>query len=117
MKKSSQVALTVVAAIGLARAQSAADPCEASVFNEHACQEAVRQHGYCQNGGWVRLRYSYPYPYYYDRYQVYATLVGPPQAAVVDSCRVPSGGTGAHVPAFRAVRAGFGSSGCHHAGG
>ena len=62
MKKSSQVTLTIVAAIGLARAQAAADPCDASVFNEHASQEALRQHGYCQNGRWVRLRYSYPYP-------------------------------------------------------
>jgi hypothetical protein len=116
MKKSSKVSLTVVAAIGIAHAQEPADPCEASTFNERACQEAIRQHGYCWNGSWVRLRYSYPYPYYYDRYQVYALLVGPAAPAIVDSCRQPYGGTTTSVHSFRAARGGFGTTGCHSAG-
>jgi hypothetical protein len=116
-KKSSRVTLTVVAAVGMAaRGQQPADPCEASTFNEHACQEAVRQRGYCWNGRWISLRYSYPYPYYYDQYQVYAMLVGPSNPAAVGTCRPPHIwiAHGGHGPS--AARCGFGSTGAGHAG-
>jgi len=115
MNKSSKVTLTVVAAVTLAHAQAPGDPCQASVFNERACQEAVRQNGYCWNGKWTRLRYSYPYPYYYDRYQLYTMVVGPLQAIAPGACGMPPGGHAAHVHAF--PRAGFGAIGVGHVGG
>jgi len=90
MKKSVQVTLTLVASMGLAaRAQSRPDPCVQSTFNEQACQEAVRAHGYCWNGKWVRLTYHYPFPYYYDLYAEYLTQGGVATPADVGTCRRP----------------------------
>ncbi len=79
MKKSPHVTLTIVAAVSLAAAKAdpRPDPCAAANFSEQACQTAIRQRGYCFGGQWVPMRYSYPYPYYYDQYQVHALLVGP----------------------------------------
>src|SRR5580700_7351975 len=72
MKKSASVSLTVVAAFGIAaQAQPRLDPCAAASFNEQACQAAVQNRGYCWNGQWVKLKYHYAYPYYYDAYQAY----------------------------------------------
>lgn len=117
MKKSVQITLTVVAAMGLAaRAQSRLDPCVQSTFNEQACQEAVRAHGYCWNGKWVRLTYNYPYPYYYDLYAEYVALGGTVTPAEVGACR---GGLAAfiHSGSHGASHGGFGSTGAGHCAG
>ena len=71
MKKSTKVTLTVVAMIGLASCNRRRDPCDRAYFNDMACQEAVRSGGYYYGGTWVPMRYSYPYPYYYDSYRTY----------------------------------------------
>src|SRR5262249_39166067 len=110
MKKSTKVTLTIVAAVGLASCgRSRRDPCERAYFNDFACQEAIRSGGYYWGGSWVPMRYSYPYPYYYDSYRTY----------------VSSGGRGYSSPSNRyarpsssgVTRGGFGSTGSSHSSG
>jgi hypothetical protein len=119
MKKSPQVTLTIVAAVslGAAKADSRPDPCAAAMFNEQACQAAIQNRGYCLEDRWVPMRYSYPYPYYYDQYQVHALLVGPATPFEAGTCEHRHIG-GAHgVVAGTAARGGFGAHGCAaHAG-
>ena len=51
MKKSANITLTVVAAMGMAACnRQRPDPCEAGSFNEQACNDAVRNHGYYHGG-------------------------------------------------------------------
>jgi len=69
-----------------ARAQSLPDPCGAATFNEQACHEAVRANGYCWNGKWVRLKYRYAFPYYYDLYADYMAQGGLVIAGKVGTC-------------------------------
>jgi hypothetical protein len=115
VKKSSQVTLTIVAAVSLAAADPKPDPCGAATFDEQACQAAILQRGYCLGDRWVSMRYSYPYPYYYDQYQVHALLVGPAAPFPAGTCAHRTGG--AHGFAAAAARGGFGAHGCGHAGG
>jgi hypothetical protein len=107
MKKSTKVTLTVVAAMGLASCgRSRRNPCDASYFNELACQEAVRSGGYYWGGSWVPVRYSYPYPYYFDHYRTFVGGGGRVYAAPSGSYSTPS-----------VTRGGFGSTGAAHASG
>jgi hypothetical protein len=101
MKKSAQVTLTVLAAVGAARAQQAANPCGPSSFNPAACQAAVKFHGYCDGATWVPQQYQ-KYPYYYGLYRAYASAGGIVDAPLPSSCRFPirHGGFGAHGAAF-----------------
>ena len=112
MKKSTQVTLTVAAAMGLAaRGQTPQDPCGAASFNSKACQTAVKTRQYCWQGQWVPVNDPHPYPYYYGLYQDY----------------VANGGTVMPVPAqhcggffLSAIHGGFGGIGAgrhRHAGG
>jgi hypothetical protein len=115
MKKSAQVTLTVVAAVGLgACSRQRQDPCEAATFNEQACQEAVRDGGYWWYGNWVPIRYGSPYPYYYDRYRGYTAGGGVVTAAPGKAYGRTAAGT-AGAPAV--VRGGFGSTGAGHGAG
>ena len=108
MKKSAQVTLTVVAAVGLASCgRGRRDPCEASSFNEMACQDSVRSGGYYWGGSWYPMIYHYPYPYYYDRYRGHLSRGGSVVAAPSSSYSHP----GASV-----TRGGFGSTGAGGAG-
>ncbi len=117
MKKSSLIRLTVVAAVGLgAQAADRPEPCASANFDEHACQTAVQQGGYCWNGRWVRMKYHYPYPYYYDSYVDYLATLGPLNQVTFGACTSTAGHSffGAHG----GTRAGFGSTGaCHSAHG
>jgi len=116
MKRSGAVSLTVVAAFGVAaRAEHRLDPCATANFNEAACAAAVQNRGYCWNGRWVRVKYHYPYPYYFDAYQEFLANGGTVSAAVLGSCS-PSGEGGALFGAHGASRAGFGSTGACHSG-
>jgi hypothetical protein len=110
MKRSSQVTLTVVAAMGLVACSRRHDPCESQYFNDAACSDAVRSGGYYWRGGWVPMTYSYPYPYYYDSYRTHVQrggkVFGTPSGAY---SRPSSGGS--------TVRGGFGSTGAGHGAG
>lgn len=109
MKRSVHVSLTVVAAIGLASCgRRGPDPCAAQTFNELACQEAVNGGGYYYNNTWYPLRYSHPYPYYYDSYRGYVAHGGAVHAE-----------PGVHYgrPASGVSRGGFGATGEGHASG
>ena len=111
MKKSAAVRLTIVAAVGIvAHAQPRPDPCSASTFNEAACLAAVQANGYCWNGRWVKLKYHYPYPYYYDTYFSYLSVGGTVEPAVIGSCAMPR--LTSHASGF--TRAGFGTVGAGH---
>ena len=112
MKKSAQITLTLVAAMGMAACnRRRPDPCEAATFNELACNEAVSNGGYYYGGSWVPMRYHYPYPYYYDLYRGHVSRGG-----VVASA--PSGSYAAPVVhASGVTRGGFGSTGASHASG
>jgi len=119
MRKSVQVTLTLAAAMGVAaRAQSPPDPCGAATFNEQACQKAVRASGYCWNGKWIRLKYRYPFPYYYDLYADYmaqGTLVIP---AEVGTCHTSLAAIlGTHRGGHGVSHAGFGATGAGHGAG
>jgi hypothetical protein len=115
MKKSAAVRLTVVAAVGIAaRGQTRPDPCSAATFNEAACRAAVDNRGYCWNGRWVRLRYSHPYPYYFDSYLAHVANGGVIDPAAVGSCGPPHG---FFASGHGISRGGFGTTACHAAHG
>jgi hypothetical protein len=101
MKKSGQVTLTILAAVGLAGCARHYDPCQPVSFNELACQEAVRMGGYHYNGHWYSTSYGRPYSYYYDSYHTYVSRGG----------SVHSSGSYAHPSSVS--RGGFGSTGSH----
>lgn len=94
MTRSARVTLTVVAAVGCARAQQAANPCSPSSFNENACRAAVHASGFCSGGQWVAQQYQ-PYPYYYDLYRAYGNAGGTVTAVLPERCR-RGGGAVAH---------------------
>ncbi|MEO8594260.1 MAG: hypothetical protein ABI759_13150 [Candidatus Solibacter sp.] len=111
MKKSTQVTLTVVAAMALASCgRSRRDPCDQSYFDDVACQEAVRSGGYHWGGAWYPMMYHYPYPYYYDHYQTYVRGGGRVNRAPTGSYARPSSSPGV-------TRGGFGSTGSSHSSG
>jgi hypothetical protein len=110
MKKSAKVTLTVVAAVGLASCGRRRDPCESAYFNDVACQEAIRNGGYYWNGSWVPMRYSYPYPYYYDHYRSYTSGGGRVYAAPATTYGRPNSSPSV-------TRGGFGSTGSSHSSG
>jgi hypothetical protein len=107
MKRSVSVTLTLVAALGTARAQQGVDPCDAATFNASVCQAAIRRGSFCSNGARVKMRYQQSYPYYYDRYQDYLSQGGVVNAPPPQTC--PGG--------FLGLRGGFGSTASGHAGG
>jgi hypothetical protein len=88
MKKSASVTLTVLAAVGSARAQQAPNPCQPGTFNATACRVAVKNRGYCSGGAWQPQQFQ-KYPYYYDHYRAYSSAGGIVAAAQVETCRLP----------------------------
>ena len=119
MKKSAQVTLTVVAAVGLASCgRKRIDPCEAATFNEQACQTAVQNGGYYYRGSWFPMMYHYPYPYYYDSYRGYVGRGGVVRAAPAEAYgRGVGAGKSATPGAAGAEHGGFGATGAGHAAG
>jgi len=119
MKRSSQLTLTVVAAIGLTGCSRRYDPCDERSFDAGACGEAIRGGGYYWDGSWVPMAYSHPYPYYYDAYRSRISR-GDPVATVPTGIYTrpagAAGGDAAH-PAGGVTRGGFGSTGAGHGGG
>jgi hypothetical protein len=116
MKRSSQVTLTVVAAIGLAGCSRRYDPCDERSFDALACTDAIRGGGYYWHGSWVPMSYGHPYPYYYDAYRSRINRGGAVVAAPAGAYVRPAGG-GAGTPAGSVKRGGFGSTGAAHGSG
>ncbi|MDE3165654.1 MAG: hypothetical protein KGN36_07610 [Acidobacteriota bacterium] len=113
MKKSAKVTLTVVAAAALASCgRSAQDPCDRAYYDDLACQEAIRSGGYYWRGTWMPMVYSYPYPYYYDRYRSYAGSGGRVYSSTPGTYARPSSSSPSGV-----TRGGFGSTGAAHSSG
>jgi hypothetical protein len=102
MKRSVQVTLTVLAAVGSAARAQAPNPCGPANFNGKACQAAVKNSGYCSGGAWVPQQFQ-KYPSYYGLYRAYASAGGNVTAAPVETCRRSSPRTGG--------RGGFGATG------
>jgi hypothetical protein len=121
MKRSSQVTLTVVAAIGLAGCSRRYDPCDERFFDAMACTDAVARGGYYWHGSWVPMSYGHPYPYYYDAYRSRMAHGGAVSSAPAGTYAQPgqrfgTGGTAA--PSSGSVtRGGFGSTGASHGSG
>jgi hypothetical protein len=116
MKKSTQVTLTVAAAMGLAaRGQQPLNPCNAASFNGGACREAVQHSRLCWQGTWNPISAPEPYPYYYGAYRDYVANGGVVTPVETGNC--------GHLSAYRGagVHGGFGGTGAghhsHHAGG
>jgi hypothetical protein len=115
MKKSSKVTLTIVAMVGLASCgRSRRDPCDSPYYNDLACQDAIRSGGYYWGGTWVPMRYSYPYPYYYDHYRTFVVhgghVISTPSASYARPSSSSSSSSGV-------TRGGFGSTGASHSSG
>jgi hypothetical protein len=122
MKRSSQVTLTVVAALGLAGCSRRYDPCDERSFDAVACGDAVRGGGYYWNGSWVPMTYSHPYPFYYDSYRSRLSGGGsvvnlPAGTYARPAGSVPNGGAGDAHSGSGVTRGGFGSTGAGHGGG
>jgi hypothetical protein len=113
MKKSSKVTLTIVAMVGLASCgRSRRDPCDSPYYNDLACQEAIRSGGYYWGGSWVPMRYSYPYPYYYDHYRTYVGGGGRVYSTPSSTYARPASSGTTSSPGV--TRGGFGSTGASH---
>jgi len=117
MKKSSKVTLTVVAVVGLAGCSRRYDPCEAQYFDAGACNNAVSSGGYYWHGSWYPMRYSHPYPYYYDSYRYHVSHGGMVRAAPSGAYSRPSGASSGTSSPGGVVRGGFGSTGSGHSSG
>lgn len=123
MKKSARVTLTVVAAMGLAACNRRRDPCESQYFDDAACAEAVRSGGYYWGGSWYPMRYSYPYPYYYDQYRTWVSHGGSVHRSPSGSYAAPAAGKrfgtggGGSSSSSGVTRGGFGSTGASHGAG
>src|SRR3954471_226882 len=122
MKRSTQVTLTVVAAMGLTSCSRRYDPCEARYFDSVACADAVRGGGYYWRGSWYPMSYHYPYPYYYDSYQRHVSTGGRVYTAPSGAYGRPATGAGKQFgtggsgsssspAASGTTRGGFGSTG------
>jgi len=107
MKRSVSVTLTLVAALGTARAQQGVDPCGEATFNAKVCQAAIRGGSYCSNGARVKMRYQQSYPYYYDRYRDYESQGGVVNASPAQPC--PGG--------WFSLHGGFGATAAGHSAG
>ncbi len=121
MKRSPQVTLTIVTAIGLAGCTRRYDPCDADRFAPAPCADAIRNGGYYWNGSWVPMHYSHAYPYYYDLYRQRVAGGGggmPPAGPYGRPSGVGTAGAGDPFPAAAGVtRGGFGSTGAAHGAG
>ncbi len=119
MKKSAQVTLTVVAAMGLSSCARRLDPCDAASFNQQACMEAIDHGGYYWHGSWYPMTYHYAYPYYFDSYRTYSSRGGrvssAPAGAYVGSPGTHSSSSSSSSHGVE--RGGFGSTGSGHAAG
>jgi hypothetical protein len=62
--------LAAVVGVGCSR-QPAIDPCEAESYTQVACENAVANRGYWNNGHWYAHAYPFSAMYYSSRYNSY----------------------------------------------
>jgi hypothetical protein len=55
------------------------DPCQPETYNDIACQDAVKNHGYYSHGVFVYGDYRDPYLSYFQRYQDFTARGGVPR--------------------------------------
>ena len=122
MKRSGQVGLVLMTALGLSscgrgtpppqRTVSAEppagsqatmtwdnkprDPCAQQYFDEGLCQNAIHNRGYHYGGSWIPMMYSRPYTYYSGSHSSYLSSGGRYEATPVE----------AYHPGFKAPAAG-----------
>jgi len=100
--------------VGIAsHAKGRPDPCAAASFDQQTCSAAIQNQGYCWDNRWVKLKYHYPFPYYYDSYLDFVQSGGVAGSASFGTCG-PSQVVRSHGVLIG--RAGFGGTGaCHSA--
>ena len=115
MKRSSQVTLTVVAALGLAGCARRYDPCDERSFDAAACADAIHNGGYYWDGSWMPMTYPHPYPFYYDAYRMRVANGGSVVTVPPQTYARPAGSADPAHPSV--TRGGFGSTGAAHGAG
>jgi hypothetical protein len=130
MKRSRHIQLATLSILGLAacstKQAALPDPCRPETYNDIACQDAVKNHGYYSHGGFVYANYPDPYLSYYQRYQAFTAQGGVPNSVPLSAYSPNSaGGAGGWLGSGRGSsgdagegsvsRGGFGASG--HAAG
>jgi hypothetical protein len=114
-RRSRSVPLSLVpalaAVVGVACSQrSPIDPCEAESYSQVACETAIANHGYWNNGHWYAHAYPFASMYYLSRYNSYIAGGGRVRS-VSPSVYVPH----AAIPSRPGVvRGGFGGIGVGH---
>ena len=101
--------LAAVVGVGCSQ-QPPIDPCEAESYSQVACETAIANHGYWNNGHWYAHAYPFASMYYLSRYNSYIAGGGRLRS-VSPSVYVPH----ATVPSRPGVvRSGFGGIGAGH---
>ena len=52
------------------------DPCAQQYFDEGLCQSAIHNRGFHYGGSWIPMMYGYPYTYYYGTHQTFMSSGG-----------------------------------------
>jgi uncharacterized membrane protein YgcG len=124
MKRSRHIQVATLSILGLAacstKQAALPDPCRPETYNDIACQDAVKNHGYYSHGVFVYGNYPDPYLSYYQRYQAFAAQGGVTNAAPLSAYSASGGGGGGWFGGGGAgdgsvSRGGFGDS-AHGAG-
>ena len=117
-KRSSAVPLVLVPALAAVtgcgpsgpQVVSGVDPCLPQVYNEAACQTAVRQNGYFYGGTWYHHAYAMPFLFYHNGYSGYVRSGG--RVRSLSAATYSRQGVGARSGSrSTVVRGGFGSIG------
>jgi len=113
MKRSGHIRLATLSILGFAacstRQAALPDPCRPETYNDIACQDAVKNHGYYSNGSFIYGNYTQPYLSYYQRYQAYTVQGGVSHPASAGSYSAQGGGGGGEAEG-EVSRGGFGES-------
>jgi hypothetical protein len=117
MKRSRHIQVAALSILGMAacstKQAALPDPCKAETYNDVACQDAVKNHGYYSHGVFVYGNYTQPYMSYYQRYQAFTASGGVPHPAAAAAYSAHGGGGGEGEGSVS--RGGFGES-AHGAG-
>ncbi len=121
-KRSAAVPLTLVPALAAlvgctpdASPQAGVDPCLPATYQQQACDYAVANKGYYNQGAWFPHVYPYAPLFYYNGYSRYVASGGRPRALPMSAYTPAPGGvrgrTGVSGGRSTVVRGGFGRIG------